>query len=73
MVPALIEQWWKKRKAEKARKRHQEGWNWAAGQLLSGDALATVRGWAEYGMHFDGPNPWDSGILDACIAWEKLA
>lgn len=61
---------WLARRAENARLRaYKQGWDWAAGRLLEGEAPEEVEKWAEYGRDFDGPNPWDQGIADACRAW----
>lgn len=60
-----------RREAKRAR-QYDEGWNWAAGQLLNGappeDVLARVDGAAL----FEDTHPFDNGAKDACMRWIGL-
>lgn len=56
-------------KAKRDARRYQDGWNWAAGQLLAGMSIEEIEKWAEYGVDFDGANPYDAGIMAAARAW----
>lgn len=58
-------------KAKRDAERYKSGWNYAAGELLAGKTLDEMYDKAQYGVDFDGPNPFDRGISDACNAWRN--
>lgn len=57
---------WQKRRLNA---QYERGWDWAAGTLLAGVDLEDIEARADYGKDFDGPNEFDRGIREACVAW----
>lgn len=58
-------------KAKRDKDRFNAGWNFAAGQLLTGKSVDEVYAWAGYGIDFDGANQFDAGMIAACRAWQN--
>lgn len=61
-----------RRREAKRAAQYDDGWSWAAGQLLNGappeDVLARVDGAAL----FEDTHPFDNGAKDACMRWIGL-
>ncbi len=68
----MINKLFAKRRQRRATVKYQRGWDWAASCLLNGVPVAVVSGWAEYGVDWDGPNPFDRGVVAATRAFESI-
>lgn len=69
----MLQNWLKRLRKTRELKHFRNGWNWAAGELLCGTSSEEVEAWVDYGVHFDGNNPFDRGSLEACKAWYSKA
>jgi predicted component of type VI protein secretion system len=69
LVEAFIH-WAAARQAARAVAEHQRGYDWAAGQLLRGDAsVEQIEAYVDGPLAFDHITEFDDGARAACMAW----
>lgn len=70
MIGIFTARYWAMRAAQANERRRQRGFDWAAGELLRGTAVPDVLQKAEEADDFDDYDAFDTGVVEACNAWE---